>query len=603
VTTTALRVPALDSPTVRSWREPAPIVLALEDGRDRRAIYRLRHRVYACELGQHQQNAEGVLRDRLDDVNVYLVARRRGAVVGFVAVTPPNALGYSIDKYFARDTLPFSFDDRLYEIRLLTVIPEERTSLVTPSLMYGALRYVESRGGRTIAAIGRLEVLALYTRVGLTTLGRVARSGAVRYELMVADVAAARAGLDRFEALIQRMQRTIDWQVTGVPYRAPRACYHGGAFWDAFDDEFGEPAIAEAGGTRSERDGVPAHASIINADVLDAWFDPAPEVLRRLASSLPFALRTSPPTNADGMRRVVARVRGVPADSVLPGAGSSDLIFAGLRTWVTSRSRVLILDPMYGEYAHVLEVVIGARVDRLPLSRDDGFRLRLDVLARQMERGYDWVVLVNPNSPTGRHAPRGALEAVIAAAPSRTRFWVDETYVDFVGADQSLESFAASSAKVVVCKSMSKAYALSGLRAGYLCGAAQLIAELRPLCPPWSVSLPAQIGACAALQAHDYYRARWRETQRLREGLARELATLDWDVVPGTANFLLCHLPPSGPTAAAVAARARTRGLFLRDVGNMGQALGAHALRVAVKDERTNRAMVAILRETLAMVR
>jgi histidinol-phosphate/aromatic aminotransferase/cobyric acid decarboxylase-like protein len=301
------------------------------------------------------------------------------------------------------------------------------------------------------------------------------------------------------------------------------------------------------------------------------------------------------------MRRVIARGRGVPADSVLPGAGSSDLIFAGLRHWVTPRSRVLILDPMYGEYAHVLEKVIGARVDRLSLSRARSYDLNVADLSAQIGRGYDWVVLVNPNSPTGRHVSRRNLESTLSEAPG-TRWWIDETYVDYAGPDQSLETHAAASTNVVICKSMSKAYALSGVRAAYLCGPAGMMDELRPLCPPWSVSLPGQIAACEALDAPAYYRARWEETAVLRAELCEGLRGLGWDVVPGCANFLLCHLPPAAPEAAALAERARVRGLYIRDVASMGVSLDARTLRVAVKDRRTNLAMVEILRITLAEI-
>src|SRR6185503_1009555 len=101
---------------------------------------------------------------------------------------------------------------------------------------------------------------------------------------------------------------------------------------------------------------------------------------------------------------------------ILPGAGSSDLIFEGLQRWVTPASRVLILDPMYGEYAHVLENVIGATVDRLALERKRGYEVDPDALAARVACGYDWVVLVNPNSPTGRHVPRQTLERIISEA-------------------------------------------------------------------------------------------------------------------------------------------------------------------------------------------
>ena len=564
-----------------SWK----LALSLADERDRASIYAIRHQVYAEELRQHPENADGRLTDKLDDVNTYLVAKRDGRIVGFVAVTPPGDAGYSIDKYFARERVPLVFDRGLYEVRLLTVTSGSRGSQVAMLLMYAALRYVESRGATTIAAIGRLEVLDMYRRAGLKSLGLQAQSGAVTYELMAAGINDLRVHTRGFADTLSRLERAVDWQLAGVPFRPGDACYHGGAFFEAIGDEF----------EQLER-----RHRVINADVLDAWFDPAPSVIERLASHLAFSIKTSPPTGCEGMRRAIARARDVREDSILPGAGSSDLIFAGLQHWIARRSRVLILDPMYGEYAHVLENVIGAQVDRLPLSRDRGYAIDPDELAARVARGYDWVVLVNPNSPTGRHVPREALEQILSGAPGATRWWIDETYVEYAGVEQSLESYASRSANVVICKSMSKMYAFSGVRAAYLCGPAALIDELRPHCPPWSVSLPGQMAACEALKAQDYYRARWQETHELRERLRESLLRFGWDVVPGCANFLLCHLPPAAPDAATLIGHLRKRGVFVRDVAGMGTCFNGRALRIAVKDGQTNRAMLEIIAATLA---
>jgi histidinol-phosphate/aromatic aminotransferase/cobyric acid decarboxylase-like protein len=210
--------------------------------------------------------------------------------------------------------------------------------------------------------------------------------------------------------------------------------------------------------------------------------------------------------------------------------------------------------------------------------------------------GYDLVAIVNPNSPTGRHIPRERLEDVLRSAPSRTRVWVDETYAEYAGAGQSLERFAAGSENVIVCKSMSKVYALSGMRVAYLCAGPHQLEELRAITPPWVVGLPAQLAATVALQDAEYYRARYEGTHGLREELAKELEDLGWEVVPGVANFLLCQLPESGPTAADVVRECRRKGLFLRDATLMGVNMGGRMLRIAVKDARTNREMVRMIR-------
>src|SRR5205085_11979632 len=119
---------------------------------------------------------------------------------------------------------------------------------------------------------------------------------------------------------------------------------------------------------------------IINADVLDAWFPPAPGVMDSINAHLPWLLQTSAPADCEGLVSAIGRARGVPSRNVLPGAGSSDLIFRALLHWLTPESRALILDPTYGEYAHVLERVIGCQVSWLTLERTNGYEVDLDQL-------------------------------------------------------------------------------------------------------------------------------------------------------------------------------------------------------------------------------
>ncbi len=357
--------------------------------------------------------------------------------------------------------------------------------------------------------------------------------------------------------------------------------YHGGAFFDAIGNEF---------------DSLDQIDEVISADVLDAWFPPSPEVSRILGQRLDWAMRTSPPTASEGLTNRIAETRGVGKESVLPGAGSSSLIFLAFREWLSAESRILLLEPTYGEYAHVAENVVGCRVDRLTLSPYDGFGVDTAHLEERLSRGYDLAVIVNPNNPTGRHIPRRDLIDVLSRVSPQTLVWVDETYVDYVDAGESLEQFAATSRNVIVSKSMSKVYALSGLRVGYLCGPPGLIDPLRRLTPPWAVSLPGQIAAVMALQDAEYYRQRYDETHCLRERLRESLLALaDFRIVPGVANYLLCQLPAGAPTARTFISRCRSEKLFLRDASATAPSLDNRWFRIAVKDGDTNRRMVDII--------
>ena len=99
---------------------------------------------------------------------------------------------------------------------------------------------------------------------------------------------------------------------------------------------------------------------------------------------------------------------------------------------------MLILDPTYGEYSHVIEKVVRCKVDRVRLNYENEFALDLNDFEQALKKKYDLIVLVNPNSPTGKHLSKENMIRAISQIPLTTRVWVDETYVEYVGFDQSL---------------------------------------------------------------------------------------------------------------------------------------------------------------------
>jgi histidinol-phosphate/aromatic aminotransferase/cobyric acid decarboxylase-like protein/GNAT superfamily N-acetyltransferase len=552
-------------------------------------IHGLRHRVYAEELGQHAPTPTRQLHDGLDGNNAYLVVAAGQNPIGFVSLTPPWVGQYGLDEYLTRDELPVLDSDAVFEVRILTVDQAWRGSGVSTVLMYAALRWISSRGGRTIVAMGRDELLDMYRAVGLVPTGHTVTSGAVDFEVMTADtsaVAAMAAGPHR--AALAAMEAGVTWKLDAPFWPRPDGCEHGGASFSAVGTDFR---------TLHRRD------EVVAADVLDAWFSPAPAVLNALIENPSWISRTSPPSDANGMIAAIASARALPIDALAVGAGSSDLIFRAFGRWLTADSRVLLMDPGYGEYAHITERVIGCHVDRFRLCREDDWRIDPTALGAVVASGdYDLVVVVNPNNPTGRHAPATELGAVIAGSPKSTRWWIDEAYLGYVDLDQSLASLAATDERVVVCTSLSKMFALSGMRAAYLVAEPYVAADLRRWTPPWPVSLPAQIAAVTALSHPGYYRECWERTHELRAKLAAELAGLDDELVvdEGVSNFLNIQLPLAGPSAAAFVTECRRHDVYLRDLSPVSSQYEGRTVRIAVKDTDENTRIVAACRSALS---
>lgn len=353
--------------------------------------------------------------------------------------------------------------------------------------------------------------------------------------------------------------------------------FHGGRFFETIGTDFHNLERAD---------------DVINADVLDAWFDPSPRVIARLLEHLPFLSRTSPPAHADGLVRAISRVRCVPVTNLSVGGGSSQLIFTCLPALLSERSRVLILDPMYGEYAHVLENVLHCEVVRHFLSQDTGFAVDAAALFREVGSiRPDMVIMVNPNSPTGQYWASKDLLELVMRYPG-TLFLIDETYIDYLGSNESLEGLVPEHPNLVVIKSMSKVYALSGLRAAYMAASEEIVRLVGRRLPPWSVSLPAQVAAVEALADPDYYQARYRETHALRTETVRSLQTL-----PGTKLFDSCAsfymIKATEQSASWIQQQLEAENIFVRHCGSMSTRFQDNFLRIAVKTRDQNRRIVA----------
>ena len=348
---------------------------------------------------------------------------------------------------------------------------------------------------------------------------------------------------------------------------------HGGMSFQAIGVDLSAP--------ERERD-------VVTADVLDSWFDPSPRVLGRLRNNLPFLLRNSPPLYAEGMVQEIARARGLREWNIVAGAGSSSLIFSALPRLLPAGARVLMLDPMYGEYKHVCSVLLRAKTTVHQLTAENQFAVE----GKALPKDTDAVLLVNPNNPTGRLWPKRELLAWLDSVPTRTLVWVDEAYIDYAGAGESVEAEAAKRPNLVVLKSMSKAYALSGLRVAYLTACRELLLRIMPALPPWPVALPAQMAAIEALRDVEYYSARWAQTHELRREATAALKGVT--VHPSSANFYLVELEQP----AAVAARLRSANVFVREFPDSA-ILESRFLRVAVKDREQNGRIVEAFREAL----
>ena len=287
----------------------------------------------------------------------------------------------------------------------------------------------------------------------------------------------------------------------------------------------------------------------------------------------------------------IAARHGVDPACVLPTAGGAEA-FTLVARGIDCR-RPVVVHPQFTEPEAALAAA-GHEVGRCVLSRESGFRLDPRSFAVGGEHaGTDLVVVGNPTNPTGVLHPAAALRSLRAAGRLVV---VDEAFMDAVPGETETV-LGPDLEGLLVVRSLTKTWGLAGLRAGYVVGDPAVVAALRAVQPPWSVSSPAVAAtvACLSERAVSEAEAGAMTIAAHREVLVRELAAVGLGTaVPSHAPFVLVDTRPLGP--ASVREDLARLGFAVRR-GETFPGLGPAWVRLAVRDPGTSRSVAAAFAE------
>jgi histidinol-phosphate aminotransferase len=294
--------------------------------------------------------------------------------------------------------------------------------------------------------------------------------------------------------------------------------------------------------------------------------------------------------DADAREAVAAR-HGRSPDEVLVLAGSAE----GFALLPALRPRLAaVLHPGFTEPEAALRAA-GVPVVRVFTREADGHRL----VPGEVPAEADLVVVGNPTNPTGVLHPAADVRAL--AAPDRVLL-VDEAFADAVPGEPETLAGAADVPGLLVFRSLTKTWALAGLRAGYALGDPALLERLAAPRPPWPVStlaLEAVIGCSAPSAVEESRRAAQRLAGARAEQAERLAAVSGVTVLPGTAPYLLLRLPDG--RGARVREALRAAGVAVRR-GDTFPGLGPDHVRVAVRPPAQVAQLVTALADALAAV-
>lgn len=233
----------------------------------------------------------------------------------------------------------------------------------------------------------------------------------------------------------------------------------------------------------------------------------------------------------------LTRQTGIAVDTanVWAANGSNEILQQLLQAFGGPGRRALGFVPSYSMHPIISE---GIDTEWVEAKRGPDFAIDIDAaLAAIAERRPDVVFVTSPNNPTGHSIAPTDLARILDAAPGIVI--VDEAYAEFSAAPSALGLIDRYPAKLVVSRTMSKAFAFAGGRLGYLVAAPAVVDALLLVRLPYHLSVVTQAAARAALRHADETLASVAELAAQRDRVARGLAEMGYEVVPSDANFLL----------------------------------------------------------------
>ncbi len=290
------------------------------------------------------------------------------------------------------------------------------------------------------------------------------------------------------------------------------------------------PEIAAmAGYTPGEQ---PQGGKFIKLNTNENPYPPSAAVRRAIEETLDRGLAKYPDPHATAFRVRAGEVLGVPPDWILCGNGSDDILTIVTRAFVGQGQRLRLPYPSYILY-RTLAQLQGAAWEEVPFrpdwSLDDAFAAASDDLRL--------VFLPNPNSPSGTVIPPEAVLQLAERLPCP--LLVDEAYADF--AEANCLHLVRENEKIMVSRTMSKSYALAGLRFGFLIAQPQIIEQLIKVKDSYNCDALSIAGATAAIDDQAWLAENRRKVLATRDRLTEGMRALGFDVVPSQANFVWCQ--------------------------------------------------------------
>ena len=332
----------------------------------------------------------------------------------------------------------------------------------------------------------------------------------------------------------------------------------------------------------AERAGIAADA-VIKLNGNENPYGPSPKALEAVAN---VQLHIYPDPFQRRLRASLADYTGFPAENIIAGAGSDELIDLLFRLFIEPGDAILDCEPTFAMYSFCARVAGGSV--RL-VQRDEIFEIDVPAVRDAVDESTRIIFISSPNNPTGNMASEKQVRALLDTGLVVV---IDEAYYEFSG--QTVAGLIREFENLVVLRTLSKWAGLAGLRIGYGIMNSGLVDHIIDIKSPYNINVAAEAAALASLEDADFLLGNVGKIVESRGILFDELNAIDcvnpW---PSSGNYILCQMDEPGQAQTIVDGLA-SRGIFVRSFSS--PRLQDH-FRVAVGTPNENEAFLNTVRD------
>ena len=306
---------------------------------------------------------------------------------------------------------------------------------------------------------------------------------------------------------------------------------------------------------QATRAGIPQE-QIVRLNANENPYGFSPKVVDAVAS-VPYNIYPDPFQRQ--VRAALSEFTGLPAETIVAGAGSDEIIDLIFRLVMEPGDTIIDSEPTFGMYSFDARVN-GART--VMVQRDERFDVDVDAVMRAIDDSAKMIFLCSPNNPTGNVATQEQIEGLLATG---LLVIIDEAYWEFSG--RTAAPLTRDHENLIVLRTMSKWAGIAGLRIGYGIMSPTLVNHIMDIKQPYNVTTAAEAALMATLEDADYLNGNRdlivEERERMSEMLGRIPGVTPW---PSGGNFILCEFAPG--RAGEIFDKMARRGIFLRKFGS-----------------------------------